>query len=658
MFLLIISLLFLLSNSQPLYIDYQVQEDYVPILGYHRVEGSVTGPTTTTIADFRDQVDYLTNTLNCNWITMNTLANYIQNEEKIPTNACIMGFDDGISVQYHNVLCSLNTYNIPATFFITFESVSSKGYHLTFEEVDKLYNIGHAIGCHTMSHPHLSTLSYSEQYYEIVQGKVELENLGYQIDVFAIPYGDYNDDTLNILEENFIISRDTSQDFAWKDVRSPTISFNDHYLQQFFYIKPEGYSGEELGNLVEYTGWWQFEDNYKIINGDGNIDISISPTDKSYAVLGINDINTEISTQFITKYIGGFTLDLLLYNSTLSIGFDIKVDDIIYSVYSYNYTHPNSLKYITGNYDFYNFYINIDNLSSGIHTLNVINKNGQDLFLDKFRLFSNVNQDFSYTENYVDCNPDTDDYCECDITPSPTPSSVSSPDPTCANGILSGDICCHSDCGSCGGSGCGARPGGGSNCCGGPIVESGISCNDESAPCVVSNVQTLAPTLNPTQDGQTPSPTQTQESDPTCANGILKGDICCHLDCGTCGGYGCSMRFGGGSNCCGGSIIESGISCNDQTASCIVSNDPTSEPTLNPTQDGATPSPTLTPESDPTCANGILKNDICCHSDCGSCGGSGCGTRPGGGSNCCGGPITESGISCNDSVSPCLVSLQ
>ena len=64
--------------------------------------------------------------------------------------------------------------------------------------------------------------------------------------------------------------------------------------------------------------------------------------------------------------------------------------------------------------------------------------------------------------------------------------TIPTPDPDCDTGIRSGDICCASSCGSCGGSGCGGLPGGGDNCCKGGISSSGRSCLDHPPPCVVT----------------------------------------------------------------------------------------------------------------------------------------------------------------------------
>lgn len=59
-------------------------------------------------------------------------------------------------------------------------------------------------------------------------------------------------------------------------------------------------------------------------------------------------------------------------------------------------------------------------------------------------------------------------------------------------------------------------------------------------------------------------------ADPTCAYGVIGGNVCCLARCGTCGGSGCSRRPGGASNCCGGAVLKSGRSCNEYPAPCII----------------------------------------------------------------------------------------
>lgn len=52
-------------------------------------------------------------------------------------------------------------------------------------------------------------------------------------------------------------------------------------------------------------------------------------------------------------------------------------------------------------------------------------------------------------------------------------------------GIDGGDVCCVEKCGSCGGSGCGNRPGGAKRCCRSNILSSGQSCRGGPAPCII-----------------------------------------------------------------------------------------------------------------------------------------------------------------------------
>ncbi|MGK3998592.1 hypothetical protein [Sorangium sp. So ce1024] len=57
----------------------------------------------------------------------------------------------------------------------------------------------------------------------------------------------------------------------------------------------------------------------------------------------------------------------------------------------------------------------------------------------------------------------------------------------CADGIQSGSggVCCKASCGTCGGSGCGNRPGGSNACCTGNINDANKTCTGTNAPCVL-----------------------------------------------------------------------------------------------------------------------------------------------------------------------------
>jgi len=85
---------------------------------------------------------------------------------------------------------------------------------------------------------------------------------------------------------------------------------------------------------------------------------------------------------------------------------------------------------------------------------------------------------------------------------------------------------------------------------------------------------------------------------------------------------------------------------------------PTNVPSSSPTTSPTTVSPSNNPISpiSGSCPHSVFNKDICCNEACGTCGGSGCGSRPGGGSNCCSGTIRDSGVMCINSDPPCIIS--
>lgn len=114
-----------------------------------------------------------------------------------------------------------------------------------------------------------------------------------------------------------------------------------------------------------------------------------------------------------------------------------------------------------------------------------------------------------------------------------------------------------------------------------------------------------------------------------CSDGIQNGEACCPLSCGSCGGGGCGLLEGGPDECCVSNILDSGVTCDEKGPPCII------------------PSP--------HCSDGIQNGDVCCPLSCGRCAGTGCGQLDGGADNCCGSKILDSGIFCDVAGPPCIV---
>ncbi len=110
-------------------------------------------------------------------------------------------FDDG----YKDNLIALEIceeYKIPFTLYIATGFIGKNNY-LTKEDI-KIFSESTqcTLGTHSVTHPHLDTLSYDEQYKELEESKKVLEDIvGYKITHFSYPYGRYNKDTIKIIDK-------------------------------------------------------------------------------------------------------------------------------------------------------------------------------------------------------------------------------------------------------------------------------------------------------------------------------------------------------------------------------------------------------------------------------------------------------------------------
>ncbi len=437
------------ENILPKYYKYPVQEDYIPIMGYHRVEGNDTYDTTITLEEYEYQIEYMTNTMQCNWITMEQLSYYILNDEKTPTNACVITFDDGHYSQYHNALNILKKYKILATFYLNTDHVTDKynsigDYYMGWREVEVLSMMGHDISSHCKTHPDLSELSYSEQEDEIIDSKHTLERKYYKSTSLAYPHGQFNDDTIEILEKSTYLLGRAIETWEKRDKRPSTLQYGKWELYYYdpihFITYPE---------RIYYTGWWQFEENYVNIgfNEEGVLlkeESMYRPTDTSYAVLLLSNEGNEVETNFLTKNQGSFSIEIII--SKNNTNFDIYVDNNKYIFYKGSDEYYN----IYGS-TFYNYYIDIENLKSGLHYISVRNNEDIEMYVDKYRIFSDASQDFMHVTEYKELGyeiiyPDCTAYLPL-IADGKCHSSTNNEECGWDGGDCCEDTCNHEDCG-------------------------------------------------------------------------------------------------------------------------------------------------------------------------------------------------------------------
>lgn len=107
-------------------------------------------------------------------------------------------FDDGCETDLIAAAPVLREFGFHATFYITSGFLGTPGY-LNAEQLRELDSLGFEIGCHSMTHPYLSDLPEPELKREILDAKLQIEQiLGHTIDHFSCPGGRYNRRTLEM----------------------------------------------------------------------------------------------------------------------------------------------------------------------------------------------------------------------------------------------------------------------------------------------------------------------------------------------------------------------------------------------------------------------------------------------------------------------------
>jgi peptidoglycan/xylan/chitin deacetylase (PgdA/CDA1 family) len=396
------------------------QEDYVPIFGYHYVS-----PDSSTIeerrhflemhiSDFRKQIDYLTNKLNCRWITFGeVMETYVLQDKKIPRRTCVMTFDDGHKDSYKYIFPVLQEFDIPATFYIITDLVGTPGY-VRWEQLDEMYRAGNEMGAHTASAEGLIKTDWFERKYhkqfthddlvwQITESKRRLEAEGYNPKTFAYPLGEWNNAVVQVIKNNgFIAARDTSRDYTTLDPRAPTVPRDSNIIWHMNYYKPEVDDVKTLQRKMGYNNWWQFEDGYWVDNYSNQNVQRLSSlgdlTKHTYEVVSLPDKLDQISKEFLLANSGEYTMEIFASTGEEKHGaysylseIEVVIDGKVFELQEGN-SEKCQLK--SGRY-YCSFFLQAP-LDEGKHTLSVINNHSRFVRFDKFRL----SREFTLKENY------------------------------------------------------------------------------------------------------------------------------------------------------------------------------------------------------------------------------------------------------------------
>jgi peptidoglycan/xylan/chitin deacetylase (PgdA/CDA1 family) len=133
-------------------------------------------------------------------------------------------FDDGHISNFELALPILQSYAVPAWFFITVGWTGSRAGYMNWQELRGLHNAGQQIGAHGWSHTLLTHCNPQELRHELADARAALEdNLGAAITTLSLPGGRYNQHVLAACREAGYTQIFTSIPKAEPDSEAATI---------------------------------------------------------------------------------------------------------------------------------------------------------------------------------------------------------------------------------------------------------------------------------------------------------------------------------------------------------------------------------------------------------------------------------------------------
>ena len=127
----------------------------------------------------------------------------IINDGDLPENTIGISIDDADKSFYEVGWPKFKEMGFPVTLFVNTSTIheNNKNY-LNWDQIRELVNEGVTIGAHSHSHYHMADLSIEEVRDEIeISNNIFLKELGSIPPLFAFPYGEANEQIINLLKE-------------------------------------------------------------------------------------------------------------------------------------------------------------------------------------------------------------------------------------------------------------------------------------------------------------------------------------------------------------------------------------------------------------------------------------------------------------------------
>ena len=190
----------------------------VPILMYHHIQPQLIATekwqtalnVDTTI--FESQMTYLINS-GYQTISLDQVAQALLNNQQLPPKSIALTFDDGYRDFYLFAFPIITKYNLRANLFISTGLVENEDY-LTWNQLKEMVSSNQVFAYnHTWSHANIASVSQAKMESEVQTAQKQLvDYLGTSPKIFAYPYGQISQNTINYLSQNgFLAAASTIQ---------------------------------------------------------------------------------------------------------------------------------------------------------------------------------------------------------------------------------------------------------------------------------------------------------------------------------------------------------------------------------------------------------------------------------------------------------------
>ncbi len=176
--------------------------DHAVILMYHRFGEDRFPSTNVRLDQFEKHLEVLAEE-KYNVLPLDDIIANLKDGTPLPDRAVAITIDDAYLSVYEKAFPRLQAHGFTATIFVATRPVDQKlrGY-MSWEQLRQLQAAGFGIGSQTRTHPHMHRLSVEANRAEIEDSnKRFLAELGIRPDLFAFPYGEYNLDVIDVVQE-------------------------------------------------------------------------------------------------------------------------------------------------------------------------------------------------------------------------------------------------------------------------------------------------------------------------------------------------------------------------------------------------------------------------------------------------------------------------